>query len=251
MLVVEDEAAVRLLLDVVLQDAGFAVRVEATGEAALEALKEERFNVVFLDKNLPGISGIDVLRTLRESDQVAGCVMATGYASEQSARDAMNLGIDGYLTKPFDDISDVVAAVLAAEVACYGRRRAAPRRTSSDVIIACADPELCDRLRQGVPKAAKARFADCVATLLERARASPDAVCVVDADLAEGDAVKVIRRLREVAPDAVCFVLAGSEPLSALLTMMDLGVRGVIDKPVDTLDLRGRIERSMHLAGRG
>ena len=244
MLVVEDEPSVQELLDTVLQDAGFDVRVVGSGEAAIDVLAAERFDVVVLDKNLPGVSGVDVLRVLRASDRDTGCVMATGYASQQSARDTINLGIDGYLTKPFDDISDIATCVRAAAQACGRRRRADPTGRATEVLIACADQTLTDQLRGCVPKAARARFADCAATLLDRARTSPGAVFVVDAQLSRGEAVQVIRQLRDVARDAVCFVIADSEPLAVLLAMIDLGVRGIIDKPVDVLDLRGRIELS-------
>lgn len=101
-LVVEDEPTVRRLLSRVLEREGFECAQCGTGEEALEALGERRFDLVVADKNLPGVSGMEVVERARRQRPSIRAVIATGYPSEGSAAEAMALGADDYLLKPLD-----------------------------------------------------------------------------------------------------------------------------------------------------
>lgn len=99
-LVIDDELQIRRLLRVTLEAAGFAVRESTTGRLGLDQIVHRAPDAVVLDMGLPDLSGIDVLKQLREWSRVPVLVL-TVLASEQDKVAALDAGADDYLTKPF------------------------------------------------------------------------------------------------------------------------------------------------------
>jgi DNA-binding NtrC family response regulator len=102
-LVIEDERAIGIALEQLLAGRGHAVDVVRSGEDAVAALERGAFDVVVTDLNLPRMSGMDVLRWIREQTPETAVVMITAYGSERIAVEAMKLGAVDYLPKPFDN----------------------------------------------------------------------------------------------------------------------------------------------------
>ena len=102
-LVVDDEADVRELLVEYFRTKQFDVSAAADGRAAQAALLKEpaRYGLVLTDLQLPGVDGLGVLRTVKQANPSAYVVIVTGYASLDSAIQAVRLGAYDYLTKPF------------------------------------------------------------------------------------------------------------------------------------------------------
>jgi two-component system KDP operon response regulator KdpE len=111
-LVVDDEAPVRRFLRHSLEANGFHVVEAETGELGLQKLAEFRAELVILDYGLPGISGLEALKRLREWSQVP-VVFLTARDSEQDKVEALDAGADDYLTKPFS-VPELLARVRVA-----------------------------------------------------------------------------------------------------------------------------------------
>src|SRR5205085_12174969 len=107
-LVVDDEPIVLQLFSRVLTEKGLRTRTASTAEEALKLLEEGGIACVLADKNMPGMDGIEMLRRVREAQPHCAFIVMTGYASTESAIEALRLGAVDYLQKPFDDL-DVVA----------------------------------------------------------------------------------------------------------------------------------------------
>jgi DNA-binding response OmpR family regulator len=110
-LVVDDEEAVRGVLQMLLSRRGHQHQVVQTGEAAVDAISAQRFDLVITDKNLPGMSGLDVLREVKRRSPDTAVILMTGYASMDSAIDALNEGAAAYLEKPFDHVRIVAEKI--------------------------------------------------------------------------------------------------------------------------------------------
>jgi two-component system KDP operon response regulator KdpE len=100
-LVVDDEPALRKALRASLTASGFAVEEARTGEEALGTVQQHSFDLVLLDINMPGISGIDACRRIRGISPHAGIVMVTVRDLEDDKVRALEAGADDYVTKPF------------------------------------------------------------------------------------------------------------------------------------------------------
>lgn len=100
-LVVEDEANLRLVLEKELARLGFQTQVAIDGEAALGQLEEAAVDVLLCDINMPRMDGLELLRRVRERPNPPEMIMLTGYATVETAVEAMKLGAYDYLSKPY------------------------------------------------------------------------------------------------------------------------------------------------------
>ena len=100
--IVDDELVMRKSLSGWLERDGYEVDTAESGEEALEKLKETRFDLLLVDIKMEGISGLDVLKHVRENDPDVAVVMITAYGSISTAIEAIKNGAYDYLLKPFD-----------------------------------------------------------------------------------------------------------------------------------------------------
>ena len=119
-LVTEDDEVLAMTLAAGLRREGMAVDVALDGDAALEHLGVNRYDVVVLDRDLPGVHGDDVCRTLAEGRSPTRVLMLTAARSVRERVEGLGLGADDYLPKPFD------FAELVARIRALARRAAAP-----------------------------------------------------------------------------------------------------------------------------
>jgi two-component system nitrogen regulation response regulator NtrX len=99
-LVIDDEAGIRSSLKGILEDEGYAVETTDTGEKALDLLRGENFDLIFLDIWLPEMNGIDVLEKIKEYEEDNQVVMISGHGSIGTAVKATKLGAYDFLEKP-------------------------------------------------------------------------------------------------------------------------------------------------------
>ena len=100
-LVVDDEQAVRDLLAKTLTMADYDVDTAPDGPSALERLRAVEYDLLITDLKMPGMDGLSVIREARRQTSDLPVIIITGYSTEASAIEAINLGVSGYLTKPF------------------------------------------------------------------------------------------------------------------------------------------------------
>lgn len=99
-LIVEDEPSVARLARDYIEKAGFRTVLAADGEAALQAARRDKPDLVVLDLNLPGMDGLEVSRSLRRESQLP-IIMLTARSEESDRLIGLELGADDYITKPF------------------------------------------------------------------------------------------------------------------------------------------------------
>ncbi len=100
-LVVDDEPALRKTICASLATGGFTVQEAATGADAVRTLKVRLFDLVLLDVNMPGMSGLEVCRQIRAFAPRTGIIMVTVRDTEDDKVQALEAGADDYVTKPF------------------------------------------------------------------------------------------------------------------------------------------------------
>ena len=112
-LIVDDDHGQRSLLETFLQAKGFRTQSVASGEAALQLLREDTFSLMISDVRMPGMSGIETLRRVREKDLALPVLLVTAFADIRSAVSAMRDGALNYLTKPID-LDELMSSVRLA-----------------------------------------------------------------------------------------------------------------------------------------
>jgi len=123
-LIVEDHPTMREAMRMVLEHEGFVIREAADGAAALEMVRAQPPDLVFLDLNIPGMAGADVLKTLKQDPETASVrvIIVTATGEEERER-VLALGADEYFTKPFSPLAllRTVERVLSATAPEDGR----------------------------------------------------------------------------------------------------------------------------------
>jgi len=109
-LVVDDEEIVQSLVRDALEDEGHTVRTASNGSEAIEILNSEEIQLLITDIRMPGMDGIELTRIAREQYPAIGVVFITGYATLNSAKDAIKQGALDYVMKPFE-LSEIRQAV--------------------------------------------------------------------------------------------------------------------------------------------
>jgi signal transduction histidine kinase len=101
-LVIDDEAGIREGCKRILSRMGFQVHTAGRGEEGLEVLKEELISIVLLDLKMPGMDGLEVLAHIREIDESILVIIITGFATIETAIEAMRRGAYDFIPKPFE-----------------------------------------------------------------------------------------------------------------------------------------------------
>ena len=132
-LIVDDDAAVLQASSLLLGRAGFTVESAGSGERAMQLLQDRSYSAILSDINMEGMSGLDLLRAIRERDLDTPVILFTGGPSLSTAIDAMAWGAHRYLLKPVmpeELIETVTRAVMLSHLARLKREAFALHSTS-------------------------------------------------------------------------------------------------------------------------
>jgi DNA-binding response OmpR family regulator len=102
-LVMEDELSVAKGLEMILSEEGYTVDLADTGQLALEAFRQKRFDLLVADLRLPDIDGMEVIKQVKAEKPETEVIVITGYGTTATAVTAMKLGVHDFLPKPFGD----------------------------------------------------------------------------------------------------------------------------------------------------
>jgi YesN/AraC family two-component response regulator len=113
-LVIDDETIVHESCNRILTEEGYTVDSAFTGQEGFAKMEEETYDLVITDLKMPGISGMEALKKIKEDNPNVGIIMITGYSTAETAVEAMKLGAFDFLPKPFtpDELSAVVSKAL-------------------------------------------------------------------------------------------------------------------------------------------
>ncbi len=201
---VEDDSTVREVTRRYLGDAGYEVDEAADGRSGLRAARENTPDAVVLDVMLPGMSGLEVCRALRDTHPLLPIVMLSALGDESDRVAGLQYGADDYVTKPFS------ARELVLRVASVLRRSAAAPAEAEAVLVdgdLVVDPAARSAHRGGTVLALTGREFDLLAFLLAhpgRAYTRPELLAEVWGwEFGDQSTVTVhVRRLREkIEPD--------------------------------------------------
>ena len=165
-LLVDDESAIRRALRPPLVELGFQVVEAWRGEEAIQMLRAGGFDVVLLDVNMPGIGGIETLRRIRTFAPRLPILMLTVRDAEAEKVEALELGADDYVTKPFS------TRELVARIRTAVRRVQAPARAEDapiEIGEICLEPMKRTVTKRGQPVHLTRKEFDILHCLMSRA----------------------------------------------------------------------------------
>ena len=110
-LIVDDQVGIRLLLNEVFQNEGFTTYTASNGLEALQIFDEQQLDCILLDVKMPGMDGIEILNTIRQTNENIPVYMMTAYGEQDLIDSANKLRVKKFFTKPFN-IFEVRDSVL-------------------------------------------------------------------------------------------------------------------------------------------
>ena len=200
-LIVDDKEMLRDSIAVTLQRAGFTVVSAPDGPGALELIPRKRPDAVITDLRMPGMSGLDLIKQIRDADQDLPVVLMTAFGTIKTAVEAMKIGAFDYITKPFEGDELVIAVKRAIEHARLKRDNAILRLNADS-------SERCDAT-------------------------DADAPCGLDRILGESHAIRQIKeKIRDIAASHGTVLISGESGTGKEVvarTIHDLSPR--VDEP--------------------
>ena len=101
MLLIDDDEWIRDSLSIFFENEGCLIEAFETAEEGLKALKKQPYDIIIVDYRLPGMDGLDFLKRIRKSNSTAIKILVTAYGNKEVISEAEQIGIHGYLEKPF------------------------------------------------------------------------------------------------------------------------------------------------------
>jgi len=114
-LIVDDEEAILKSLSAYLKLEGFEVETATSGEDAIETARKQKFNIVLLDINMPGVDGIETLKAIKAMDFSIQVIMMTAYSTFDKTMKSLEFGASDYILKPFGDLAEILRLVRISE----------------------------------------------------------------------------------------------------------------------------------------
>lgn len=261
-LIVDDEVAVALSLGMAFESSGWEVHQLRSAEEALRTLSERSYHALLIDKNLPGLTGVDLIRELRRAGANPVMLIMTGFASPDSALQALHLGVDGYLEKPFDDIFAVVERVDRL-VSFKTRPRSQPLthanthfKRATEQLQAAAHPTPSTRCLVVAPdRDAASELANLARQVAEevvqtaapdearsRMQEQPSHLVIVDARLGWETLEELVRSIKKPGAGPGVVVVGDTDPpLRVITRLIENGVHSVLRRPINRDELLDRL----------
>jgi CheY-like chemotaxis protein len=230
-LVVDDEPSVLMTMAANLELDGFTVVEASSGEQALELFAAQPFDLVLSDIRMPGMSGLDLLRRLRELKSDAAVVLMTAFALESVVQDALGEGVFAVLPKPCD-LKHVAATLF----------RAARRPLVLVVDDVRGEAESVAEALCSAGVSARAVF-DGASAVAAVARGDVD-VCVTDLVMPGMDGAELVDRIRDTAPQVTLIPFSGYSVPEMMSRAAARGSFVCLRKPVDPRELVRLIARA-------
>jgi DNA-binding response OmpR family regulator len=239
-LVVDDEETIQFAIETALEDRGWEITTVGTGAEAIAAAAKAPFDVLILDKNLPDITGVEVLKTIRTHDRSARAIMLTGYASVESAVEMSVLGIDAYLEKPLKHIYHIATVVESSLTLKQQADVRTARRAGTSTSLTANDQALNFLLKSAVvgPRSDERKATALALKELDLnpvVADSPEDIGIANlVFVCHSDPLAMTQATRKRFPDDEIVVVCEAPEMPLARALIDVGISGIIKGSIDT-----------------
>jgi DNA-binding response OmpR family regulator len=233
-LVVDDDPSLTDLLVDTLDAIGYEAISANSAEEALETLRVQHVSLVISDVNMPGMSGIDLVRELKRLSPEIPTMLITGVNTESIQEHAHECGADGYLAKPFriGRMEQEIDLLLHGD----GRRR---------VLLIDDNREFLGALHCQLEAAGNIVYdATSIAAARQILRQKDVDLVITDLKMPDGDGLQLFGEIRERSPNLPVIVVTAYATDEVLERIKRLGIQSFLPKPFDFRELESAITSS-------
>lgn len=244
-LVVDDEVVVLTVLRELLRRSGYRVTTAASAEEAIELMQKRSFDLVLTDKNLPGASGLEVLRVARGLDPPPAVVMITGYSSYDSAVTALDIGAQDYIEKPIRDVEALrfrVRRALSRRNEQLARNRQADQQEQqARVMVVEIDSERRQLIAEYLGRTYQVTSAANGEEALALLQQSKFDLVIADRNLPGMSGLRVIEQAQRLLPHCASVLYTAYPSYETVKEAFDAGVDAYLVRP--NQDLKSLAEK--------
>jgi DNA-binding NtrC family response regulator len=254
-LVVDDEVVVLTVLRELLRRSGYRVTTAASAEEAIDLMRQRTFDLVLTDKNLPGASGLEVLRVARTLQPPPAVVMITAYSSYDSAVTALDIGAQDYIEKPIRDVEALRFRIRRAlsrrnEQLERNRESAKDERKRARIMIVEVEGSrrqlMAEYLGRSYDVATAASGEDALALLQN----SQFDLVIADRNLPSMSGLRVIEQAQRLLPHCASVLYTAYPSYETVKEAFDLGVDAYLVRPnQDLKTLSEKVEGALRSHG--
>jgi two-component system response regulator HydG len=232
-LVVDDQAGIRISLKGILSKKGYQVTVAESGEEALERVKQEDFRVVFMDVKMPGLSGVDTFLKMKEICPKTSVIMMTAYAIEEEIKRAIRGGAYAVIYKPFE-----MDRILSIVDECLENRT---------LVLVVDDLVEYRALLKTILEKKGHRVVDvdsgeeCLKQIKER----KFQIILLDQRLPGINGVETLKQVKEIRPDVSVVMITGFSAEQMVQDAVNSGSYALLNKPVDVTQLLSIVDECL------
>lgn len=218
-LVVDDQAGMRLTLKGILTRKGFYVDVAESGEGAVDAVLKGDYRIVFMDIKMPGMSGVDAFIKIKESKPDIQVIMMTAHAVDEEINQAIREGVYAVVLKPFE-----VEEILQIIQDCLQKQKLA--------LIVDDQAQDCEKIRSLLSdKGYKTVTIGVGESSLWEIRQRQFEMIFFNVELPDMDPINVLKQIKYVQPHSKVIILSrGSDSL--IQEAKKIGIHSVLNKPL-------------------
>jgi DNA-binding NtrC family response regulator len=218
-LVVDDIRSMRVTLGGILEDKGHNVVMAENGYQAIEAVKNNSFDVIFIDIKMPGINGVQTFREIKKIDNKAVVIMMTAYSVEDLLKEALEEGAYATVYKPFD-----VDKIISVIEELYKEK----------TLILVVDDKFSDRETLKTileDKGYRVTTANDGAEAIEMVKSKHFDIIFLDVRLPGMDGIETFERVKEIDPEVTVIMMTGYTEEDLMRKAVNEGAYTCIHKP--------------------
>ncbi len=267
-LVIDDERVVCNSCRRVLEEEGYEVSVAMDGNEGIKRLSSEDFDAALVDLRMPGVGGMDVVRTVKNAKPEVRIIIMTAYSSISSAVQAMHLGASDYIPKPFTpkELSDRVrrAIEVVQTMSATGKEEAEPAEasrlwegmerpetpaTGARVVLAGSDPDQLVSIGQSLfSEPWQVTTAESRNELLGELRGGRVDVLVLGVDVFGKRAYDLIAEIRRQGSRIPVIVVSADSSLELAKKLREAGIFYYVIEPFDPFEVRLAVHEAIRKA---
>ena len=219
-LVVDDQIGMLETFTDILEDKGFDVDTAEDGFQAIRKVKEQGFDIIFMDIKMPGINGVQTFREIKKINTKASVIMMTAYSVEDLVKEAIEEGAYTVIYKPFDmdKVIQTIERALQTVLILVVDDRLEDRETFKDILVS---------------KGYKVTTARDGYEAIELVKKGSFDIIFIDVKMPGIDGVKTFEEVHKIRPDIPVIMVTGYSAEELVKDAIDKGAYACVCKPLD------------------
>lgn len=232
-LIVDDEASIRNLLRLTLEEEGYIVHMASNGKEGVEKLKQGLFDVLLTDIKMPIMDGMELLKIAKSHNPDIVAILITGYPTIETIKEAHKFLAFDYIIKPFDPgtVVNCISAALTRHQIVHELRK---QTRKPRILMVDDEPLITDLMKMSFQEEGYyIEIGNSGKAAVEKFTHDVFDVVITDIKMPDMDGITLLDNFKSVKPETIIIVITGYPTVDSAIEAMRLGAYDYVTKPLD------------------